>query len=92
MPRPKGLPKTGGRKPGSKNRSNAEIREALVQILSNNLEKLQDCIDGMEDKEAGKLLVSLARHLTYPEVAPERLSEQQLLQVLEYLKNQNDEG
>jgi len=40
----------------------------------------------------GKLLVSLAKHLTYPEVSPEKLSESQLLQVLEYLKQQENEN
>jgi hypothetical protein len=80
--------KTGGRVKGSKNRTSAEIREALIEILNNNLERLQTSIESMEDKEAAKLLVTLARHLTYPEVSPERLSEEQLKQVLNYLKDE----
>lgn len=83
--------KTGGRLPGSKNRTSTEIREALIEILNNNLDRLQTVIEKMKDEEAGKLLVSLAKHLTYPEVSPEKLSESQLLQVLEYLKQQQNE-
>ena len=83
-----GKTKTGGRQKGTKNRGSAEIRKALFDLLSNNLDRLQTAIEGMEDKEAAKLLVSLAKHLTYPEMSPERLSEEQLKQIIEYLKNE----
>jgi hypothetical protein len=80
--------KTGGRRKGSKNRTSLEIREALIEILNNNLARLQTAIENMEDKEAGRLLVSLAKHLTHPEVSPEKLSEEQLTQILKYLKDE----
>ena len=83
--------KTGGRQPGSKNRTSSEIRQALIEILNSNLDRLQASIEKMKDEEAGKLLVSLAKHLTYPEVSPERLSDSQLLQIVEYLKQQQNE-
>ena len=33
MPRPKGLPKTGGRKPGTSNRMTREVREAILRAF-----------------------------------------------------------
>jgi len=82
--------KTGGRKQGTPNRTSAEIRQALIEILNNNLDRLQTAIEKMKDEEAGKLLVTLAKHLTYSEQSPEKLSEQQLLQVLNYLKDEQN--
>lgn len=78
--------KTGGRKQGSRNRTSVEIREALLVILNNNLDRLSDAIKRMKDEEAAKLLIQLARHLTYPEMSPEKLTETQLLQIIKYLK------
>ena len=80
-----------GRPAGSKNRSSTEIRAALLDILNDNLERLQTSLETMEDKEVGKLIVSLAKHLTAPEVSPERLSIPQLEQIIEYLKSKKNE-
>lgn len=83
--------KTGGRQIGSKNRTSSEIREALVIILNNNLDRLQEALERMEDKEAAKLIIALSKHLTYPEASPERLTEAQLIQLHEYLKDKYNE-
>lgn len=85
----KGL-KTGGRKPGSRNKTSSEIRLALLEILGSNLERLKTIIEGMPDPEAAKTLLQLARHLTFPEVSPEKLSEDQLKQLYEFIKKEND--
>jgi hypothetical protein len=36
MPRPKGLPKTGGRQPGSANKVTREFRETVRKLLEDN--------------------------------------------------------
>ncbi len=86
MPRKKGLPKTGGRKSGSRNKTDSEIRQALINILDKNLPRLETAIDGMKDEDAAKLIVQLARHYTYPALNPEKLTEDQLLQIIQYIK------
>jgi hypothetical protein len=82
--------KTGGRVKGVPNRTSLEIRQALIDILNNNLDRLQGALETMDDKECAKLLVSLGKHLTFPEVSPERLTEDQLKQILEYIRNEQN--
>jgi hypothetical protein len=91
MPRQKGIPKTGGRKPGSRNRTSEEIRQALLKLLDDNLETLQTDIKGLEGKDRVSLLISLAKHCTPPALNPEKLTEEQLEQIIDYLKEKENE-
>lgn len=80
-----------GRKAGTKNRTSEEIRQALLKMLDDNLDKLQKDIDSMRGKDRATIIVSLARHCTPPAVNPEKLTEDQLEQILEFLKKQQNE-
>lgn len=51
MGKPKGLPKTGGRKKGTTNVFTKEIREQLEVCLDNNFEKFQSMLDRVVDPE-----------------------------------------
>lgn len=78
--------KTGGRLKGSTNRTTTEVQKALLKLLDDNLNKLQTDIDSMKGKDRATIIVSLARHCTPPATNPEKLTEQQLLQIIQYLK------
>jgi hypothetical protein len=88
MPRLKGLAKTGGRKLGTPNRTSEEVRQSLLKLLDDNLETLQKDIEGMKAKDRAYLLINLAKHCTAPALNPEKLTEEQLLQILNYLKDE----
>jgi hypothetical protein len=51
MPRPKGLPKTGGRKRGSMNKATTEIRQILESRGIDIIAKLTSLGDRMEQEE-----------------------------------------
>lgn len=49
MARIKGSPKTGGRKKGTPDRVDADLKHALTLFINNNQERLQDWLDRMDD-------------------------------------------
>ena len=80
-----------GRKKGTRNRTSEEVRQSLLKLLDDNLAKLQKDIDSMKGKDRAILLINLAKHCTAPALNPEKLSEEQLLQIIEYLKEHEGE-
>jgi hypothetical protein len=50
-----------GRPAGSKNLASSQIRETFQLLLENNLEKLQEDINGLAPKERVKLLLDMAQ-------------------------------
>ena len=46
--RPKGIPKTGGRKPGSVNKLQAELRLRIKQFLDDNFDNIQTDFASLE--------------------------------------------
>jgi hypothetical protein len=86
MARQKGSPKYGGRKAGTPNRTSEEVRQSLLKLLDDNLVKLQKDIDGMKGKDRAYLLINLAKHCTAPALNPEKLTEEQLIQIIQYIK------
>lgn len=92
MERQKRSPKYGGRKVGKPNRTSEEVRKSLLKLLDDNLVKLQKDIENMKGKDCSTLLINLAKHCTIPALNPEKLSEDQILQIFEYLKNPANES
>lgn len=80
--------KTGGRQAGTPNRSTEEVRKTLLKLLDDNLNTLQKDFDSLEAKDRATLIISLAKHCTPPAMSPERLTEEMLKQIVEYLKNE----
>jgi hypothetical protein len=78
--------KTGGRQKGSLNRTTAEVQSALLKLLDDNLTALQSDLKTMKGKDRATILISLARHCTPPALNPDKLTEDQLRQILTYLK------
>jgi len=92
MPFSKGLsgnPK--GRKKGAKGKTPEQFRELISAFLITNWKGMQKDFNDMEPKDRNRFRESLLKYKVPPELNPERLSESQLLQVLEYLKQQQNE-
>lgn len=81
---PKGRPK------GAANRTTSEVQAALLRLLDENLDNLSDDIKNLKGKERANLLLGIAKHVVPAAVNPEKLTEEQLLQVLEYLKQKRN--
>ena len=54
MPRPKGLPKTGGRKAGVANTTTKATRDAFQMLVDRNFEKLEGWIDEVASDDPHK--------------------------------------
>jgi len=80
-----------GRGKGSRNRTSEEVRKSLLKLLDNNLAKLQKDINSMQGKDRATLLISLAKHCTAPALNPEKLTEEQLIQIVQYLRDHETE-
>lgn len=50
----------GGRKPGTKNKVNQQIRENFLKVLENNIEKIQEDLDNLQPRDRLKLLLDIA--------------------------------
>ena len=78
---PKGKPK------GSANRTSEEVRKSLLKLLDDNLAKLQKDVDCMLPKDRAYLLINLAKHCTPPAMNPEKLTIEQLEQIIQYIRD-----
>lgn len=83
--------KTGGRVKGTRNRTTVEVQSALLKLLDDNIDKLGADIKALNPRDRANLLLNLAKHITPPAVNPEKLTEDQLQQVVEYIKRQKNE-
>jgi hypothetical protein len=81
-----------GRKKGTKNRTTSEIQAAFLQLLDDNLKTLQDDLDSLTSKDRATILITLAKHLTPPALNPERLTEEQLAQIVDYLRGHEEKN
>ena len=92
MARTKGTVKTGGRTKGTPNNISENIRQSLLTLLSDNMEQLKIDIKGMELKDRANTLISLAKHCTAPAMNPEKLTTEQLEQIIKYFKDNEAES
>jgi len=79
-----------GRPKGSTNRTSDEIREALLQFIDTNLKDLQNTYNGLDDKEKVRLFLGILRFTVAPAVNPEQLSIDQLQQIIQFLRYENE--
>lgn len=81
-----------GRPQGAKNRTSEQLREALKSFIDLNFDNIQNTYEGLEPKEKLKFFNDVLKFVLSPPVNPERLTDEQLRQIIEYLKNnQQDE-
>jgi hypothetical protein len=79
-----------GRPRGAKTRTGAEVQAALLKLIDENIDLLNEDLKKLKPKDRASLIINLAKHVTAPAINPERLTEEQLEQIVEYLKNQNN--
>jgi hypothetical protein len=90
MPFKKGTIKKGGRKAGIKNRKTEEFRELIKCFVEKNWNQLQKDFEQVKPVERLQFINSMLRHFLPDPVNPERLTEAQLLQIIQYLKDDNE--
>lgn len=80
-----------GKQKGTRSRTTIQLQQALASLLDEHLDKLSEDFKVLKPKERATLLINLAKHITPPAINPERLTDEQLEQIVNYLKIQNDE-
>jgi len=78
-----------GRPKGARNRNSAEVQAALLKLLDDNLPQLSEDFKGLPPDKRVDLLIKLARHVVPAALNPERLTVEQLAQLLDYIKENN---
>jgi len=63
--RPKGLPKTGGRQPGTPNKVTREFRETVARLLEDNAENVAEWLSRVAADDPDKALQRLAQLAEY---------------------------
>lgn len=63
--RPKGLPKTGGRQPGTPNKVTREFRETVARLLEDNAENVAEWLSRVAAADPDKALQRLAQLAEY---------------------------
>ncbi len=63
--RPKGLPKTGGRQPGTPNKVTREFRETVTRLLEDNAENVAQWLEKVAENDPDKALQRLAQLAEY---------------------------
>ena len=86
MSRPKGTPKTGGRKKGTPNKASTDIRTWVAKILDANREEFVLRLARLEDRDYIKTITGLLAYVV-PKMSPysiedEKKKEQAMLQNL----------
>lgn len=88
MGRPKGIPKTGGRKPGTVNRSTDELRSLLQSFIDENMETMQADYDALDSRDRLNFIERLLKHvLPAPLQELEKLTDEQLDLLIQKLKS-----
>ena len=81
-----------GKQKGTKNRSCEQVRQSLLQLLDDNLDQLKKDIKALKGKDRAIILINLAKHVVPPAMNPEKLTEEQLLQIIQFLKDHEKES
>lgn len=81
-----------GRKKGAKNKSTEQLRQSLQEFIDFNIEKLQKEFDTLDAEKKLLFFEKIIKHVLPAPTSFERLSEDQLNQLHEYLlKKYKDE-
>jgi hypothetical protein len=84
--------KTGGRQKGSLNRTTEEIRNVLLTLLDDSMDQLKMDLKKMNPKDRATIIISLVRHCIPPAIIPEKLTENQMLEIIQHLQNDKKRG
>ena len=77
-----------GKRRGTRSRTTIQLQKALLRLLDEHMDKLSEDFGVMKPKERATLLINLAKHVTPPALNPDKLTEEQLQQIVEYMQKQ----
>jgi len=77
-----------GKRKGTRSRTTIQLQQALLRLLDDHLETLSEDFKSMKAKDRASLLITLAKHVTPPALNPDRLTEEQLEQIVEFLQKE----
>jgi len=75
-----------GRPSGSRNKTPEQIRELIGIFLKDHWKEVPEIFKKLKPVEQARFIDALLKYYVPVAVHPEKLSEEQLLQVIEYLK------
>ena len=75
-----------GRPKGAKGRTSEQLRELIRDFLETSLPEIQDLYDKLEPKDQIRFIDAMLKYVIPPPIHPEKLNIDQLQQILQYLK------
>lgn len=75
-----------GRPRGAKNKTSEEMRRTLREFIEVNIEDLQTQFDQLDPEKKFRVLDALMKYVLPPPVSVDRLTPEQLEEILEQLK------
>ena len=90
MAKQKGAAKTGGRQTGTPNRTTEQLRQSFQEFINVNIDTLQTEFEKLEPEKKLAFFEKIIRHVLPPPTSFEKLSEDQLKQLHEYLIRKYD--
>lgn len=81
-----------GRPKGAKGKKPEQFRELISAFLIANWEGMQKDFDEMEPKDRNRFRESLLKYQVPPAIQPERLTDEQMEQIIEYYENHKKES
>ncbi len=91
MARPKGTPKTGGRKKGTPNKTTAEIKELVAQLVGENIEDFKKEFKTLETAEKISIIKNLLPYVIPRQTETKHSLDKELSQALKKsMENMND--
>lgn len=95
MARPKGTPKTGGRKKGTPNRTTKMMRQWLTNFVRKNRRTMQSDLDALEPKDRLIILEKLMGYVIPKQQAVKAeissLTDDEIISVVDNLLNKIDD-
>jgi len=82
---------TAGRPKGSVDKINSRLTSMIFDFVCEHWSDIETDWAQMKPGEKGRFMDGLIRLIKPPPLNPERLTEEQLEQIVEYLKQQNNE-
>ena len=79
---------TAGRPKGAKDRTTAELREALREFVDQNIDKLQTSFDNLDDEKKLSFFEKIIKMVLPPPVNPDQLTESQMIELINYLRKE----
>lgn len=80
-----------GRPPGAKDRIDSQLTDMIWKFVQNHWPDIETDWEKMKGADRAKFMEAMIKQIKPPPIHPERLTISQLEQVVEFLKEQNNE-